>query len=369
MASTKPLRVLLVYGYEPSGHSAAAFALEEALSARGALVSRVEVSSGHHSLAARVVARGYHWLVRRAPVVIGALYRSTAASDALRGVRGAYLALGGARKLLAGVRRQRAEAVVCPQASVCAVFSEARRRGELDVPVIGVLTDYAAHPFWTDPAPDLLLAPDAETAGRLGAEVSGIPVRAACSRLPERAQARAALALPASAPVVLLSGGSKGLGGLESAAAALLEAAPRVHALALCGSDDRLRVSLSRRAGERLRVFGPQPAALVAAMMAAADLHLCKPGGVTVAESLAAGLPLVLLPPLPGQEEENASWLERRGAALRVQSPVAAGRLAAVLLDDAPRLRALADAARAAGAPDAASRAAELILGVPVRSP
>lgn len=329
--ANKPPRILLVYGYEPSGHSAAAFSLGEALSAAGAAVSYVEVAGGHHPKAGQAVARGYHALIRTFPGVFGRLYRSRSAHAVLRAIRASYLGLGGASRLLKGVRRERPDLIVCPQASVCAVFAAARRRGTLDVPVAGVLTDYALHPFWLEPAPDFLVVPDPSLRPEGGPSAAcGIPVSSVFSRLPSKAEARAALGLPASAPVVLLSGGSKGLGPLRAEVERLLRD-PRAVLLVLCGSNARLFKALTRL-GPRLRAFGPQPQAMVATMLAAADLHVTKPGGVSCAETLAAGTPLRLLQPLPGQEEENAAWLARHPHD-RLRRPFAARDAAAALLD------------------------------------
>src|SRR4051794_40931704 len=97
-------RILIVHGHEPSGHAAAAAALEEAARARGAVVSRVQVSSDHHPVAARAAAAAYHAVVRASPSLLRAL-NGTAARAALRGVRAAYLALGGGRRLREGVAR------------------------------------------------------------------------------------------------------------------------------------------------------------------------------------------------------------------------------------------------------------------------
>lgn len=323
----KPPRVLLVYGYEPSGHSAAAFSLGAALTAARASVSYVEVAGGHHPRAGQAVARGYHALLRSFPGVFGRLYRSPSAHAVLRAIRSSYLAMGGASRLLRGVRRERPDLIVCPQASVSAVFAAARRRGELDVPVAGVVTDYTVHPFWLDPAPDFLVVPD-ESLRPAGvpSAACGIPVADVFSRPPSKAEARAALGLPAAAPVVLLSGGSKGLGPLAAEAERLLSE-PRVIVLALCGNNARLFRRLAGR--ERLRAFGPQPQAMVATLLAAADLHVTKPGGVSCAETLAAGTPLRLLPALPGQEQENAAWLAGHPGAAR---PAAAADAAAALL-------------------------------------
>lgn len=324
----------------------------------------MEIAGDHHPAAGLAVARGYHGLLRAAPAAWGALYRSDLSRRALRGVRGAYLALGGARRLREGVLGRAADLVVCPQASVAAVFAAARRRGDIGVPVVSVLTDYGAHPFWSDPPADLVIAPGEEAAAqleRLGVPPSrvrslGLPIHPAFAAPPSRAEARRALALPSSAPVALVSGGSKGLGEVDETAAELLRASPRATLLALCGANDRLRRALSarREAGGRLRVFGPQPPAMVAALLAASDVHAGKPGGMTSAESLAAGVPMVLARPLPGQEEANARHLLAAGAAVPGGRPRETARACAALLEDRPVLAALAARAARAGRPRAA---------------
>lgn len=51
-------------------------------------------------------------------------------------------------------------------------------------------------------------------------------------------------------------------------------------------------------------------------LMSISDLVITKPGGLTTSESLASHLPIVVINPIPGQEEENAEFLENSGAAI-----------------------------------------------------
>ena len=53
-------------------------------------------------------------------------------------------------------------------------------------------------------------------------------------------------------------------------------------------------------------------------LMAAADLILTKPGGLTTSEALALGKPLLILNPIPGQEAANSDFLLEQGAAVKV---------------------------------------------------
>ena len=51
-------------------------------------------------------------------------------------------------------------------------------------------------------------------------------------------------------------------------------------------------------------------------LMSVSDLVITKPGGLTTTESLASGLPIIIIDPIPGQEEENANFLEKNGVAI-----------------------------------------------------
>ena len=54
-------------------------------------------------------------------------------------------------------------------------------------------------------------------------------------------------------------------------------------------------------------------------LMAISDLVITKPGGLTTSESLASSLPILVINPIPGQEEENAEFLENSGCAIWIR--------------------------------------------------
>jgi processive 1,2-diacylglycerol beta-glucosyltransferase len=98
--------------------------------------------------------------------------------------------------------------------------------------------------------------------------------------------------------------------------------------------------------------------------LAAADLLIGKAGGLTTSEALARALPMVLIEPIPGQEERNADHLLEAGAAIRCNNLPAAAWKIASLLDDAERLQAMSEAARAMARPHAARAIVEDALGL-----
>jgi processive 1,2-diacylglycerol beta-glucosyltransferase len=89
-----------------------------------------------------------------------------------------------------------------------------------------------------------------------------------------------------------------------------------------------------------------------------------KAGGVTTSEALAAELPMVLVNPIPGQEEENTAFLQAAGAAVVAPRPADLRCLVADLLDHPERLARLREGARQVKRPDAAAHAVAAILSL-----
>ena len=96
--------------------------------------------------------------------------------------------------------------------------------------------------------------------------------------------------------------------------------------------------------------------------MAASDLMIAKPGGLTTSECLAMGLPLVIVKPIPGQEERNAVFLLESGAGLWAQTPALIIYKTRQILEDPLKLERMRGAARGLGKPDAADRIVDSIM-------
>jgi processive 1,2-diacylglycerol beta-glucosyltransferase len=95
--------------------------------------------------------------------------------------------------------------------------------------------------------------------------------------------------------------------------------------------------------------------------MAAADVAVAKPGGLTSAECLAIGLPMIVVAPIPGQEERNADYLLECGAALKAVDAGALVFKLRLLLQEPQRLESMRRNARAAGKTFAARNVLDIV--------
>ncbi|GAB4181161.1 MAG: glycosyltransferase [Terrimicrobiaceae bacterium] len=96
---------------------------------------------------------------------------------------------------------------------------------------------------------------------------------------------------------------------------------PQVRLTVTTGNNTSLHTDLERitNAGDRLELVGWTPE--MPHLMASHHLLVCKAGGATVQEALAASLPLLIARVTPGQEEGNARLVSGRGAGAVASSP------------------------------------------------
>jgi len=109
---------------------------------------------------------------------------------------------------------------------------------------------------------------------------------------------------------------------------------------------------LSRRHPNRLVAQGFTDR--VERLMAASDLVITKPGGLTTSECLALGLPMIVHAPIPGQEERNCDYLLEQGAALKAIDADALEFRVRELMAHPERIAAMSARSRALGHPRAA---------------
>jgi processive 1,2-diacylglycerol beta-glucosyltransferase len=208
-----------------------------------------------------------------------------------------------------------------PAALVSALKQESPRWR--DLPLVGVLTDFGAHDYWAQPGVDLYCVPHDSVAGPplvADAEeacarvaVTGVPLMPGFESVPPVSEARRWIGIDAHdpSPVVLVLGGGLGLG-LEATVGPLLAEVPDCRVVVMAGHNDAALLelrTLAAEVGPRLVVRGWTEH--MENYIAAADLVIGKPGGLTVAEVLACGRPLLVTKSLQGQESFNVKFIER----------------------------------------------------------
>jgi processive 1,2-diacylglycerol beta-glucosyltransferase len=356
-----------------AGHRQAARAIEEALRLRrpDLRVASADYVDLVHPLFNRLTQAAYVLSVKYVPAGFGWFYRATARIPPDSAFQRFLNGLG-RQRVLQLVRRTDPRVVVCTFPTQAGVLSALRLRGEIDLPLVTVITDNTVHSQWIHPATDryCVSAPEV-AAGVVGrgvpperVRVTGIPIRPAFRQRYDRAAVLRGLDLDPGRPTVLfMSGAFSMLRGVLGACRGLLELPQPPQVVLVTGRDRRLaaaaRAQLQQR-GLPVRVLGYVDE--VAPLMQAADLLVSKAGGLTTSEALACGLPMIIFRPIPGQEEANTAFLVEHGAALAVPDARALAAAVRDLLADGSALAAMRSACRRLGRSDAADAVVDEVL-------
>jgi processive 1,2-diacylglycerol beta-glucosyltransferase len=368
-------RVLILTTGAGSGHNVAAEALREAFGrAPGvAWVRTLDALELTSDLYRQLYARAYFALVEAVPWIVGWGY------DYLdppfrTGELGLLWDRLNASEVTAAIREAQPDTVVCTHFLPARLTSLLLARGELRARLSVVLTDYDFQGLWlSSPFGRFFVARD-ETRQYLAdiglpsdrVTVSGVPVRPEFGRPLDRAAVLARYRLRPDQPILLLSAGAAGGAFTRQVVEQTLRMRHAFQAVVVCGRNEPLRGEVDALVAGRAdpyRVLGYTND--MPDLMRVAALFVGKPGGVSVAECMAAGLPAVLVRPIPGQEERNSDVLLEEGAAVRCNYPTTVGYKLDRLLGDPARLRRMAANARRLGRPAAAACVAETTLADP----
>ena len=98
-------------------------------------------------------------------------------------------------------------------------------------------------------------------------------------------------------------------------------------------------------------------------LMSISDLVVTKPGGLTTSESLASHLPMLIINPIPGQEEENAEFLEDKGIAIWLRKNDDNKLIIENLLADNKKLNLMKENTKLLARPHSTETICKMILG------
>ncbi|WP_052329934.1 MGDG synthase family glycosyltransferase [Thermicanus aegyptius] len=302
----------------PSGHERVADVMERWITAAlpGVQGKKVELLSHTHPKIGEWVTSAYLRWISLSPKTYGWLYRRMAERPKRMKSFLPYERLF-REKLYEIFLQEKPDLVIATHAFPSLLLSHLKRNGRISVPAVNVYTDYYVNHVWGREGIDLHFLPTEEERKKLIREgidpgklfVTGIPVDPIFLRPSERRIGGK------KCPVILLAGGSVGLGINELPGGKGEELGAEIHVL--CGQNEQVWRELSRLGHPQIiphRYIDSREE--MNALYDRADAIITKPGGATVSEALQKGLPLFLHTSLPAQEERNFQILVRKGLAI-----------------------------------------------------
>ncbi|WP_035764377.1 glycosyltransferase, partial [Arthrobacter sp. H20] len=320
-------RVLILSAGVGAGHNSAAAAMQQECAGRAdiAEVQVLDVLQVSSVLYRALLGKGYFVLVEGLPWLVDWGYDMSDPPFRRRGPIDPWTRAN-AVPVIGAIKQFRPTAIVCTHFLPAQLLTSLILRGVTDARTAVVTTDYDFQGLWLPGAFHSLFVAREEARVELMAlgvppdrvTATGIPIAKHLDVTPARNTNEP--------PMLLISAGASGGDYAVSVVRQTMHMRSSFTATIVCGRNDELRQRIEQLvapAGDRYRVLGfteemPQ-------LLSRADLFVGKPGGLSSSECMAAGLPMVLVNPIPGQEVRNGDYLLEQGAAVRCNTAATIG--------------------------------------------
>lgn len=329
-------KILIMYATAGIGHKKAAIAVKKALDeiapdpreCEVTLIDSLDYTNGFFK---KGYLDSYLFMVNKAPSLWGFSYHLTdnyCCNLIVSKMRRANNAMHSARLadfLVAGDF----DAIVSTHFFGSEVAASLKRRGRIRAKLITVVTDFRLHSWWVADPTDIYVVAGDDAKDDLirwrvdpsRVRVLGIPVEPVFTRKADRRKVLSALGFKEGIFTILVIGGGFGVGPIEDIVATVDGMRRPVQLVVVCGHNAEL---MKRLQGKRLnpevamKVFGFVDN--VYEYMEASDILISKSGGITVSESMAKELPMLVIAPIIGQETRNSEYLVKHAAAVKIDA-------------------------------------------------
>ena len=374
-----PRRILVLSASVGAGHLRAAEAVEMAIRQLdpAAVVQNLDVLEFTNAAFRQFYGRAYLDLVNKAPHVLGYFYdlldRQPSARHKADRLRLLVEKLN-LRKLLKFLRSETWDVIVNTHFLPAEMIAALRRQDQITTPQLTVTTDFETHRLWVNQPCDHYFTATEEGAANLwhwgvsaaDVTVAGIPVHPVFAQAKDRAECRRRLEITGGRPVILQLAGGFGVGPIERLCQGILEVETPLELIVVAGRNEALKARLEEIKTPPRHLFHAFGfTTQMDEFMAAADLVVSKPGGLTTSEALARGTPMAIVNPIPGQESRNSDYLLENAAAIKINNAATLPYKLGQLLGTPGRLAQLAANAQRLGRPQAAFDVARTALAWP----
>lgn len=325
-------KVLIFYGSYGAGHLSAARSIKECIDTNYENVETkmVDCIEYINKLLNKISTKTYDELSKKAPWAWEKVYSSSQSGHLSQISNRANTIM--AIKLNKLIQNYNPDLIISTHPFSTQMCGYLKKKGKINCKIATVLTDYAPHNQWLVHSDYIDYYFVAHYGMKLQLEKTGIPenkIFATGIPLSNRFLAHynkdeilKQFGLSQDKKTVLFfAGGSSHFtsGNTYEIFESFIESFPNLQLLTITGRNPKLK----KHFDELVEVTDTSSNVKVLSftdkvpeLMSVSDLVITKPGGLTTTESLASGLPIIVINPIPGQEEENAQYLQDQKVAI-----------------------------------------------------
>ncbi|WP_256758721.1 glycosyltransferase [Cohnella sp. WQ 127256] len=327
---SKQRKIFILYARFGEGHWKAATALEHSFAQLDNTdIQLIDLLAESHPLLNEFSRYVYNKSYTVLPQIYGWVYEATKGMKS-NSLFASWLHSFGALTLQRLVEQERPDAIIHTFPNL--VLPLVAQRTGHKIPMFNVVTDFDLHFRWIHPDVDKYYVATEDIrmqlirlgihSGRVA--VTGIPIRPTflnrSTEVTETFTSNSRYNFNPHKPVVLIMAASNMTWADTTALCQKLLVQCKAQVILVCGRNRSLKSSLSDyfQLNDDVTVLGYVDD--MDELMALSACIITKAGGLILSEAIAAELPLLLYRPVPGQERNNALYLESKGAAILCQS-------------------------------------------------
>ena len=325
------MKIFIFHATAGYGHKKVAEVIAKAFHDRGLTAAEVKVEDSLFSTSpffSKVYPGLYYYSVKHLPKLWGWSYETFDHPGAyawIKPFRSLINRMEG-RDLIRRMQQEHPDHIICTHFFTAELFARAKREGKINAILTTVITDFLPHTFWVNEGTDFYWVMSEESKNNLKKRgvseekivAGGIPVDPVFQPMGRKQEILSKWGFSQDRFTLLLTSGSFGLGPQEGILRALESFSGRVQCFVVCGNNQRLEKRLeAQKFSYPVKVLGFVD--FMPELMEASDLIIAKSGGATTVESLAKGVPMVVVHPIPGQERRNADYLKEKNASFFMQ--------------------------------------------------
>jgi 1,2-diacylglycerol 3-beta-galactosyltransferase len=367
----KKPHILFLFSDTGGGHRSASEAIIEAVHAQYGDAVTTEMVDIFKEYAPRPLNRMPDWYpyMVKAPDLWGASFKISDGRARARAITATFWPVA-ARYARQIINQHPSDLVVSVHPFATTFILKALGNNVDRPPFITVVTDMVTtHALWFDQRADVICVPTdiarqrALEFGMPPAKVLtvGQPIAAKyCAPVGDKLALRKSLGWPEDKFTVVAVGGGDGMGPLAQTARAIGESGLDLSLVVVAGRNERLRKSLQD-------LNWPIPAFIygftrdLPDFMRAADVLVTKAGPGTIAEAMAAHLPLILYARLPGQEDGNVAFVRYTNTGVWAPTPQRVVSTLRLWHDSPEEREKVVEACKHVARPDASNEIARVI--------
>lgn len=322
-------KILILYGSYGGGHKSAANAMKQYIEVnyKEKQVEMIDCIEYISKIINKITIGAYNQMAKKAPWAWKRVYFNSEKGLLSKISNGTNALM--ARKLYHLIEEKEPNIIISTHPFATQMCGRLKRKGKIDCKISTIMTDFEIHNQWlqeTDYINEYFVAHEGmkDAMIRKGVEASkitatGIPMSERFLEKFDRAEILKEFELQENKKTILFFGGGEmGLGKDKTCEIlkTLIEEFKDIQIVAISGRNEVMNNAFNKivadsNSEDRVKIL--EYTKKVPELMSISNLVITKPGGLTSTESLASELPMIIINPIPGQEEQNAEFLEKTG--------------------------------------------------------